>query len=75
MRVRHGISIVLLLKSRLSNHLHGHYNLFDRNHNIAWNNKSYLSIAKKRFALIASDVQLNLSAFCWLNWFNLLKRI
>ena len=46
------------MKSRLSNHQHGHYLLLyfiHRTHNNVWNDKAYSSIVKTYFALIASN--------------------
>ena len=46
------------MKSRLSNHLHGHYLLLyfvHRTHNNVWNDKAYSSIVNTYFALITSN--------------------
>ena len=51
-------------KSRLSDHLHGHYSLFDfihRNHNNVWDINAYSPITKTRFALLASNAKKDLT--------------
>ena len=51
------MGIMFWMRSRLSDHLHGHYSLcYNRKGNNAWNNKPHSAIAKMRFALIVSDV-------------------